>query len=176
MPAPIVIELTPQARAVILKLQKFPQNVGQAIKRGMDEAGQTAWREISDTRFGGIGPRPYPVAEHKLRQISGRLKLSLFWRQARVETTGQLVSVTGAMVSEGVRYFPIHEYGFSGTANVKPFFRKNRSAGKPVSQVKGHTRRMNIPARAPMHTGLQDHMINFRTKIQEELEAELAKK
>ena len=176
MPAPIVIELTPQARAVILKLQKFPQNIGQAIKRGMDEAGLKAWREISDVRFSGIGPHPYPVAEHKLRQISHHLKESLFWRAARVETTGQVVSVTGSMVSEGVRYFPIHEYGFSGVANVKPFFRKNRSAKKPVSEVRGHTRRMNIPARAPMRTGLQDHIINFQRKIQQELEAELQKK
>jgi len=176
MPAPIVIELTPQAQAVIVKLQKFPQNIGQAIKRGMDEAGLKAWREISDTRFSGIGPRPFPVAEHKLRQISGRLKGSLFWRAARVETAGQLVSVTGAMVSEGVRYFPIHEYGFSGTANVKPFFRKNRSTKKPLSEVKGHTRRMNIPARAPMRTGIEDHKILFQQKIQQELEIELAKK
>jgi hypothetical protein len=177
MPAPIVIELTPQARAVIVKLQKFPQNVGQAIKRGMDSAGLTSQREISDTRFSGLGPRPFPVAEHKLRQISHHLKESLFWRAARVETAGQVVSVTGAMVSEGVKYFPIHEYGFAGVVTVKPFFRKNRkSQKKPVSQVKGHTRRMNIPARAPMHTGIEEHKILFQQKIQQELETMLAAK
>jgi hypothetical protein len=37
MAAPIIIEVTPQARAVIGKLHNFPQQMGQAIKRGMDE-------------------------------------------------------------------------------------------------------------------------------------------
>ena len=39
MAAPIVIEIGPEGRALILKLQKFPQEIGQTIKRGMDEAG-----------------------------------------------------------------------------------------------------------------------------------------
>jgi hypothetical protein len=175
MPAPIIIEVTPQARAVIAKLQRFPQEMGQAIKRGMDDAGNTAWREITIQRFSGKGP--FPVAMHKLGARTERLKQSLFYRAARVETVGQNVSVTGTMGSEGVKYFPIHEYGFSGSATVKPFFRKNRpGAKKPGVEVKGHTRRMNIPARAPMHTGIEDHKILFQTKIQQELEKTLASK
>jgi hypothetical protein len=172
MPAPIVIELTPQAQAVIVKLRNFPQEMGQAIKRGMDDAGNTAWREITIQRFSGKGP--FPVPEHRLGERTERLKQSLFYRAARVETAGQSVSVTGTMGSEGVKYFPIHEYGFSGIATVKPFFRKNRKG--PPSQVKGHTRQMNIPARAPMHTGIEDHKILFQTRIQQELEKTLAAK
>jgi hypothetical protein len=174
MPAPIIIEITPQARAVIAKLRNFPQDMGQAIKRGMDDAGNTAWREITIQRFSGKGP--FPVPEHRLGSRTERLKQSLFYRAARVETVGQSVSVTGTLGSEGVKYFPIHEYGFSGTATVKPFFRKNRGSKGGTTQVKGYTRRMNIPARAPMHTGIEDHKILFQTKIQQQLEAEWAKK
>src|SRR4029077_20400387 len=104
-----------------------------------------------------------------------RLQQSLFWRNARVETAGNNVSVTGTMGSYGVRYFPLHEYGWSGTQTVKPFFRMNRS-GKGTHEVKAHTRRMNIPARAPMHHGIEDHKILFQQKIQQELEKELARK
>src|SRR5580765_3822529 len=169
MPAPIVIEVTPQARAVIAKLQRFPQEMGQAIKRGMDDAGNIAWREITTQRFSGKGP--FPVPEHRLGSRTERLKQSLFYRAATVSLAGNQVAVTGTMGSLGVKYFPIHEYGFSGTATVKPFFRKNRKG--PPTQVKGHTRSMNIPARAPMHTGIEDHKVLFQQKIQQELEKEL---
>lgn len=172
MAAPIVIEITPQARAVIAKLQRFPQDIGAAIKRGMDDAGNQSWREIERQRFMGLSAKPFPVSEHRLRNISDRLHTSLFYRAATVTQVGNQVSVTGRMGSEGVVYFPIHEYGFSGSASVKPFFRKNRG-GKGGHDVKGHTRRMNIPARAPLHTGLEDHKILFQTKIQEQLVATL---
>jgi hypothetical protein len=173
MPAPIIIEVTPAAKAVIAKLNKFPQEMGQAIKRGMDQAGNTAWREITIKRFSGKGP--FPVSMHRLGSVTERLKQSLFYRAATVETTGQQVSVTGTMGSFGVKYFPWHEYGFSGSVSVAPFFRKNRS-GKGKHQVKAYTRRMNIPERAAMRTGIEDHRINFQTRIQEQLEAEWAKK
>jgi hypothetical protein len=35
---------------------------------------------------------------------------------------------------------------------------------------------MNIPARAPMHTGIEEHKILFQQKIQQELETTLASK
>ncbi len=178
MPAPIVIEITPQAQAVIRKLQRFPQEIGAAIKRGMDEAGNTAWSDITQKRFSGKGP--FPVSEHRLGERTERLKQSLFWRAATVTNEGQSVSVTGTMGSEGVRYFPVHEYGFVGDVSVKPFFRKNRKGKGKKSKdrvaVRGHTRHMNIPARAPMHTGIQDHIINFKTRIEAELEKTLASK
>jgi hypothetical protein len=176
MPAPIVIELTPQAQAVIVKLRNFPQEMGQAIKRGMDDAGNTAWREITIQRFRGLGKKPYPVEEHRLRNISDRLQTSLFWRNAKVETAGNSVSVTGTMGSEGVWYFPLHEYG--GTITIKPFFRKNRKSSKknpkPQIAVKSHTR--TYPERAPMRTGIAEHKILFQQKIQAELEKTLAAK
>src|SRR4029453_14638820 len=131
------------------------------------------WREITIQRFSGKGP--FPVAEHRLGSRTERLKQSLFYRAATVSQVGNQVAVTGTMGSLGVKYFPIHEYGFSGSATVKPFFRKNRS-GKGTSQVKGYTRRMNIPARAPMHHGIEEHKILFQTKIQQELEKTLASK
>jgi len=178
MPAPIIIELSPGAQAVMAKLRQFPQEMGAAIKRGMDEAGNIAWREITLQRFSGKGP--YPVVMHKLGERTERLKQSLFYRAARVQTAGQSVTVTGTMGSFGVKYFPLHEYGWIGTQYVKSFFRINRRPGlhkpKVLVLVKGFTRRMNIPARAPMHHGINDHRILFQQKIQNELEKMLAQK
>lgn len=162
MPAPIIIEVTPQARAVIAKLRNFPLDMGQAIKRGMDDAGNTAWREITIQRFSGKGP--FPVEMHKLGEVSERLKQSLFYRAATVQVAGPSVSVTGTMGSFGVKYFPVHEFGFSG---LVPFKSKKGKIG---------SRRMNIPARKPMRTGIEDHRILFQTKIQQELEKEWERK
>jgi hypothetical protein len=162
MPAPIVIEITPQAQAVIVKLRNFPQQIGQAIKRGMDDAGNTAWREITIQRFSGKGP--FPVPEHRLGSRTERLKQSLFYRAATVQTVGSSVAVTGTMGSLGVKYFPWHEYGLQ----VAPHFRRSRAKNpkRLMIPVKGYS----IPERAPMRTGIADHKINFQRKIQEELE------
>jgi hypothetical protein len=170
MPAPIVIEVTPQAQAVIVKLRNFPQQIGQAIKRGMDDAGLTAQREIVATRFRGLSKKPFPVSEHRLRNISDRLQQSIFWKPATIATTGSSVAVTGTMGSFGVKYFPWHEYGLQ----VAPHFRRSR-AKKPkrlMIPVKGYS----IPERAPMRTGIENHKILFQTKIQQELEKELARR
>lgn len=164
MPAPIIIEVTPQAKAVIGKLRRFPQDMGQAIKRGMDQAGNIAWHDIERKRFMGLAKKPYPVSEHRLRNISDRLHTSLFYRAATVEVAAQKVSVTGTMGSFGVKYFPVHEYGFTG---LVPFKSKKGKTG---------SRFMNIPARAPMRHGIEDHKINFQQKIQAELEKEWARK
>jgi hypothetical protein len=168
MPAPIVIELTPQARAVVVKLQRFPQEIGQAIKRGMDEAGPQAQRQIAATRFSGLGKKPFPVAEHRLRNISERLRTSLIYNAAKVETVGSSVVVIGSLGSRGVEYAPWHEYG----KIVPPHFRKNpraKNLRKLLVPVKGYS----IPARAPLRHGIEDHKILFATKIQAELEKTL---
>jgi hypothetical protein len=167
MPAPIIIEVTPGAQAVIAKLRRFPQEIGQAIKRGMDDAGLTAQREIVAKRFRGISKKPFPVSEHRLRNISDRLQQSIFWKPATVQTTGSSVAVTGTMGSFGVKYFPWHEYGLT----VAPRFRKSRAKNPKhlAIPVKGYS----IPERAPMRTGIADHKINFQRKIQEELEKTL---
>lgn len=146
MPAPIVIEITPRGRAVIAKLQRFPQDMGNAIKRGMDDAGLTAWRDIDRTRFSGKGP--FPPILRRLGQKTERTKLGLMWKPAKVDVSGgNRVSVTGTMGVFGVKYFALHEQGS-----------------------------LKFPKRAPLRTGLESHKINFRRKIEAELEKEWAKK
>jgi hypothetical protein len=155
MPAPIIIELTPQAQAVMVKLRRLPQQIGQAIKRGMDNAGVIAQGDITRQRFSGKGP--FPPLLHKLGEVSERTKQALIWKPAQVSTAGNQVSVTGTMGVFGVWYFRLHEEGYS----------------KIVRKKKGGSRPLNIPARAPLRTGLEDHRINFQRKIQEELEKTL---
>jgi hypothetical protein len=168
MPAPIIIEVTPQAKAVIAKLRNFPQQMGQAIKRGMDDAGNIAWSEIDRQRFSGKGP--FPPLLHKLGQVSERTKQGLMWKPARIETTGNNVAVTGSLGVYGVWYFALHEVG----ATIKPHFRRSRA--KNPKRLMIPVRGYSLPARAPLRTGIEDHKILFQQKIQQELEKELAKK
>jgi phage gpG-like protein len=84
-----------------------------------------------------------------------------------------------ASIGSPLRYAAVHEFGFEGDVQVKPFFRKNRHAdqfGKiervsrrtgrryrstvktasGVAPVKAHSRHMKIPARSPFGYGVAD--------------------
>lgn len=87
---------------------------------------------------------------------TGRLQRSI--NQA---VTSDATSVTG-IVSTAVKYARPHEYGFSGTVNVKEHLRTVTQAfGKelkePVtSTVKAHTMKMNLPERSFLRSALAD--------------------
>jgi phage gpG-like protein len=182
----IKVEIPPDSRALIAKLQRFPVELGEAIKRGMNRAGALALGKITAERFTGLGP--FPVSEHKLGVRTGRLRGSLRWTPAQSVTSGgQLIEVSGAMGSN-VEYLGVHEFGFDGTVNVKSFTRKvpelrfgrapaGPRARRPTTEtVKAHTRTMRIPARAPLRTGIEEHLDDFTTEINSELQTLLESK
>ena len=70
-----------------------------------------------------------------------------------------------ATVGTNVEYAAIHEYGFSGTVNVREHVRRTPSGGSAT--VSAHTREVNLPERSFLRSTLKD----FEDEIQETLRA-----
>ena len=174
MKPPIVIqvELPEDARALIKGLEEFPDKIVLALKRGIDKALPEVASQIQAQRLTGQGP--FPVEEHMLGVRSGQLRQSVWFAEGVIQDN----TVTASLGSP-VRYAAVHEFGFEGDVQVRPFFRKNRRAdqyGKiervsrrtgrrykstvktasGIAPVTSHTRHMRIPARAPFGYGVAD--------------------
>lgn len=172
-PFVIQIELPPDSRSLIAQLEEFAAyKIPLALKRGLDKALPQVASRIQEARLTGQGP--FPIEEHMLGVRSGQLRQSVRFTAGVIEGD----TVTGSIGSP-VRYAAVHEFGFQGAVQVKPFFRKNRHAdqyGKiervsrrtgrrygstiktasGIAAVKAHTRHMKIPARAPFGYGVAD--------------------
>jgi phage gpG-like protein len=89
------------------------------------------------------GRGPFPVAEHRLGERTGQLRLRTYSTEATIVTEGDQVRVTGAIGSP-VFYAAIHEFG-----------------GK------------RAPERAPFRTGIRENMQYIADKISEEIATSL---
>lgn len=140
----------------------------EAISVALLELATVAQRE----RFTGYGP--FPVAEHRLGVVTGRLRRDLHAEPATKTSTGY----TGRIGSP-VEYFRAHEIGFDGDVTVHAHTRSarevNRKAMERVSKkgtkftikanrfslmeqsVRSFTRHMKVPARAPLATAIREH-------------------
>ena len=167
----IKVSVSPEGQALIAKLRGLPDEIKDAIKRGMDTAGKFALEDIKSQRFTGKGP--FPPAQHRLGERTGNLYSSLRWTPATAITELPVINVTGEMTSPLV-YFRVHELGYQGSTSVKAFSRRPSSKGnKPRAKrsvsVSGHNRLMRQPARAPMQTGVLEHLDEFTKDIGAEL-------
>lgn len=187
MSAPILqIEFTEEAKVLITKLASFPEVLMPAMRRGIATGAEEAASRIQQQRLTGEGP--FPIAEHMLGVRSGRLRQSVRADVGAIE--GNTVS---ASIGTNVRYAAVHEFGFEGDVQVRPFFRKNRRADRyekfervsrktgrsynatvktasGVSPVKAHKRHMKIPERAPFGYGLADSEQLITNAVTSELE------
>jgi phage gpG-like protein len=152
----ITIELPPESQALIKNFEKMPQELPQAIKRGMDRSLQVVARRIVQNRLSGKGP--YPPTLHQLGEVTGQLRRSV--RAEPAVIVGQ--EVTGA-IGTPVIYGAVHEFGFQGTV------RYTTRTGKSAS------RNMNIPERAPFRTGINENTDYISQEIGAEIEKSLDK-
>jgi hypothetical protein len=159
MSATIAVQLSPDALELIDKFKGAPQQISQAIKRGMDRSLEVVTGRIQDKRLSGVGP--FPVEEHRLGQVTQQLWRSTRATPSTVESSGVQTVVTGK-IGASVIYAEVHEFGFQGVVSVKTFIRKGRS-------VKAHQRRMNIRARAPFQTGIGENLDYISGEIEKEL-------
>jgi phage gpG-like protein len=180
------IELSPEAQSFIGNLQQFPEKILLALKRGLDRATPIVASRIQAQRLTGQGP--FPVEEHMLGQVTGLLRQSVRFTEAVI--TGDTVT---SSIGSNVRYAAVHEFGFDGQVNVRPFFRKHRGRDQfakiervakktgrrykatvkiatGVEGVSAHTRHMKIPARAPFRYGIADSDQVITNAITSELE------
>lgn len=101
------------------------------------------------------------VVRDKLQGQVLNVRTGRLQRSISQTVTSDATSVTG-VVSTAVKYARAHEYGFSGTVNVKEHLRTITQAfGKelkePVtSTVKAHSMKMNLPERSFLRSALAD--------------------
>lgn len=160
-----------QAREALAKLGDLTQPneiTRQAIHLGMGKLAQRAARE----RFSGKGP--FPVAQNRLGNVSGRLKRAIDAKETEIVAGGYQSRLGAAL-----EYFAAHEFGFRGTVQVpahrRDAYKVNRKQQTRTSKkgtrfsiranqfsvlpgsVRAHSKRLNIPARAPLRTALSQH-------------------
>lgn len=149
-----------------------PDVMINATKRGMTRAGQLVAGQIIRTRLTGQGP--FPVAAHQLGVRSGRLRKSL--RATPAVVNGSEVTV---QIGSAVRYAAAHEFGFSGPVPVKAHQRTVKKAfGKKLKSpvtgpVKAHKRKVIVPERAPIRTGIEENLATFSNEITREVKSTL---
>jgi phage gpG-like protein len=96
---------------------------------------------------------------------TGTLRRSI---NRRIDET--LSGVT-ATVGTNVKYAGVHEYGFSGTVNIKAHIRKITQAfGRPlaaptIANVRAHTASRNLPARSFLRSTLADKAQHINTSL-----------
>lgn len=175
----IKIELSESAKAILAKMEAFPERRNQAIARGLNNANEvtkTNWIEAN--RLTGQGP--FPVELHRLgigrSAIGGHLRESVSRTPAQIRGN-QIYSAIGS----NKKYAAIHEFGSGNMTRtskpgkvklrldrrgglVRQLKNKNlavfaKSTGKLYKEVGfegGKTFKINIPARAPFGHGIAD--------------------
>lgn len=180
----------------MLRIKDVPKQMLKPLARAWNQATQEVLGQAVKKRFTGKGP--FPVAQNKLGVRTNRLRKSLRATLVQMnESSGQISSTMGS----NVIYFAPHEFGFRGRVQVQGHSRravadKRRTARgrltkatakkrkqqinsgrSSVSFVRPHTRRVNIPARRPLGTQIDDIQtrLTFRQKIQATLRLILRK-
>ena len=144
--------------ATLAWLRDTPDAVAFGIARAITKLGIDLQREIQEEELSG----------QILTARSGSLKSSI---DLEIDQSEDGVSAT---VSSDSVYAHAHEYGFSGTVDVKASLRRITEAfGRPISEkaisVRAYHRRMDFPERSFMRSALED----MDPAIREEVEAAL---
>lgn len=159
----VTITVDPGLQGLFKRLADLPQELLTAVATGMKQAGPVIVGNAVKDRFTSQRG-PFPVSEHKLGRVTGRLRQSITNTPPQINAnTGEVTMGFGSNVS----YFAVHEFGFNGTVAVRAHKRKNGQA------VRAHTKQANYPARAPMRTELET---NRTTKLVIEAVTRAAKK
>lgn len=190
----IDIPLSPETQGFFEKMRNMPTLLRQAMARGLDKGLALASGEIQRTHFTGQGP--FPVGEHRLGVRSNRLRRAIRWNTTGLPgktTGGEPSTVSGdtitGQIGANIRYLGAHEYGFSGDVQVRPHLRKSfrqqsftdpgKKRGFTSRKVRGgdiavraFTRRVHIPERAPLRTGIEETRGMIAVQIGEALAAE----
>lgn len=153
----VTVEISPSEdlRNLLLRAREFPERLLDAVGKGLNAAGPIIVGNAVKYRFTSERG-PFPVGESKLGRVTGRLRQSISNTKPQIDpSSGEITMGFGSNVgglgggAAPVKYFGIHEFGFSGSVNVKAHTRR----GKPV---RSHGRRVNFAARAPMQTELRE--------------------
>ena len=179
--AQIKLTLTPEAEAIVSKMEKMPADMVAAVARAMDTGNQLAIANIQQNHLTGQGP--FPVEQHKLGRVTGLLRQSVHASPAVVQGT----KISSAIGSNLV-YAAIHEFGgriHHEARQTKVRLRtdaqgnlihqlKNsnlamfaRASHKRVKEVKAEVPAYDVdmPARAPFSTGIEEKAGTYKQLI-----------
>lgn len=183
MPTALKVTLSADLAQALSGLK--PAAMVRAIERGMNKAGPQIVARISKERLTGEGP--FDVKLNKLGVVTGRLRQGLRYEPAVI--TGNAIT---AAIGNPVSYASVHEFGFNGTVQIPGHVRRLtdtslnnkgrltkkaqaslkaalKQGRKTSAFVKAHVRKVKFPARAPVQTGLAEHMAIIENKIAEEV-------
>jgi phage gpG-like protein len=126
-------------------LRGAPDAVASGIAQAIAQLGIDLQRHIQEDELSG----------QMLAVRSGSLKSSI---DLQIDQDSEGISVTVYSDSE---YAAAHEYGFTGTVDVKASLRRITEAfGRPISEktinVRTYRRRMELPERSFMRAALED--------------------
>lgn len=185
------VSLSSEAQSLIERLGSADARLLQAVQRGLYRANQRTVREIVMRRMHGKGP--FPPSQNRLGEVTSHARRSVTTARPVIHG-GSVVSSIGSNVG----YVAVHEFGFKGTVTVKKHLRKaplgdrfnvggqtvtGRSLGargrarrrrdqisSRVSAVRQHTRKMEIPARKFIRTGIEENDAIYSTELSDALE------
>lgn len=182
----VSIEISANAQKVLARMEKFPAAMAAAMGRAMDQQNQLTVAHIQATRLSGKGP--FPVAEHRLGEKTGRLRSSVHRTDAVVSQTPGGFTVVSS-IGSNVKYAAIHEYGGiirrtqkAGSVRLRTdhqgnlirqgkngklavFAKSTHKRFKSVDYAGGKKVEAVIPARAPFSTGIEDRLPSYKRAL-----------
>ncbi len=147
-----------------------PDVMVAAVRRGMTRGGQLVAARVFRDRLSGQGP--FSVSAHRLGVRTGRLRKSL--RSTPATVNGMEVQT---QIGSAVKYAAAHEFGFKGNVPVKAHQRvATKAFGVKLPSprphtVKAHQRRVSIPERAPVRTGITENLPIFSNEVASEVKS-----
>jgi phage gpG-like protein len=188
MPVKIKIELSESAKKIVAGMPALPEQMVKAIAQGMDQANLETASHIMRERLTGQGP--FPSEEHKLGVRSSRLRGSVLPTKAVIRG-----STVDSSIGSNVIYAAIHEFGgrvHHPARQVKTRLRTDargnllRQLGHPKLAIFARTSHkrakevvtqgkeydVDMPARAPFQTGIQESMPIYTNRISAAIVAE----
>jgi hypothetical protein len=169
----VVIEISGPSAAQQAAIERLPRRFLEALRPEIDRTNEIVVGHIQAARLSRRGPETLGVRTNRLR---------LSARPTKAVIEGDSVNST---LGSNVLYAAPHEFGFADTVQVKAHTRKSRpriashtfnftefdwkrgqmrarvkrvkvTAQATETQVRAHSRKMNIPARAPFQRGIED--------------------
>ena len=137
------------------RLRALPDAINSGLARSITQLGIELQRNVRQDKLSG----------QVLRSRTGALKSSI---DLRVDQGARSVS---ASVFSDLRYGATQEYGFAGTVSVRASLRRIREAfGRPIAEktisVRAHNRRMDLPERSFLRSGLEDVTPAIRAAVE----------
>jgi phage gpG-like protein len=142
----IDINPSPGLREMLARARHIPERVLTGLGKALSASGPQIVGNAVKYRFTSERG-PFPVSQNKLGRVTGRLRQSITSTPPQINpSAGEVTMGFGS----NVKYFGVHEFGYSGSVNVRAHQRKNGQ------KVRSHSRFVKVAARAPMTTELRD--------------------